>query len=201
MGSTMEKVRTALALAIVFLLVFTTNRLDKRHFEEVQKNLTAMHEDRVVAQDYLFDISKHFFDKRLRLLSGELMSFAKDDELDTLLARYAKTGLTKKEEEVFLRMEKDISQLQAKGIVNYKDTRGTSAEMLLDRIESNLDELSDIQVKESKSLKIRAGKSLESNRLISNLEIGLILVIGAILQFAIFFGGKRKKAKGRISGS
>jgi hypothetical protein len=194
MDSSLEKIRTVLALVVVFILVFTTNRLDKRHFEEVQKSIVAIHEDRVVAQDYLFDMSKYFYEKRLNVADEGYMKFD-DAELVGLMEKYETTRLTKKEEEVYNRMKGNIDELKNLGSIADGPDNDRGARTLLNRIDENLAELSDIQVRESKSLKLRAQESLESNLLISNMEIVLVLIIGIILQIAVFYGGKKRKKR------
>lgn len=200
MGSSAEKVRTVLALIIVIGLVFTTNRLDKRHFEQVQENITSIHEDRVLAQDYLFDLSNIFHERRLRMTQGELVSFENDNEIEVILDKYRATYLTSKEKELFQRLTTNLNQLEQLGAATYGSAEGNTPHAILKRIDKILAELSDIQVRESKSLKLRAQKSLESNLLVSNLEIILVVVIGIILQFALFHGGKKRKTKWSTKG-
>jgi hypothetical protein len=190
MRSTGEKIRNVLALIIVFGLVFTTNRLDRRHFEQAQESLSTIYYDRVLAQDYLFDLSNVFHNRRLRIADGELVSFENDREIESLLVKYEQTTLTRKEETLFLRLKENLNDLKGLGYAG----DGNSARTYLDRIDSNLAELSDIQVRESKSHKVRGQESLESNQLISNMELILILFIGVVLQFALFYGGKKKQA-------
>ena len=52
-----NRINIGLALSIVFLLVFATNRLDKRHFETVQNTVISLHTDRVIAQDLIYKMN------------------------------------------------------------------------------------------------------------------------------------------------
>jgi aminopeptidase N len=185
-----EKIRTVLGLIMVILLVFITNRLDQKHFEEVQEKLSSIYYDRVVAQDYLFDLSNAFHDRKMRMANLEILNFNNDQEIDALIAKYEETTLTKKEKELFGRLKENIDDLKAQGMIKRE-----TANANIERIEVLLADLSDIQLKESKSLKIQAQDSLDSSNLMSNLEMALIIIFGIVLQFVLFQGGKKKKTK------
>jgi hypothetical protein len=60
-------------------------------------------------------------------------------------------------------------------------------------IKEDLITLSKIQTSESKQLTSLAQKSLDTNNLMSNFEIGFILLIGLLLQFTIFYRVKKTK--------
>jgi hypothetical protein len=62
-------------------------------------------------------------------------------------------------------------------------------------IKSDLIELSEIQIKESQSLTSIAQRSLDTNNLMSNLEIGFLVFIGLIIQFTIFYRVKKSKTE------
>ena len=60
-------------------------------------------------------------------------------------------------------------------------------------IKADLIKLSEIQIKESKNLTSIAQKSLDTNNLMSKLEIGFLVLIGLIIQFTIFYRVKKSK--------
>lgn len=186
--SEMEKIRTILGLVMIIILVFMTNRLDKKHFEEVQETIISIHYDRVVAQDYLFQLTNLVQEDHRKVLKGELNSIDQSGETKALLDQYAETTLTKRESEVFGRLKDNIDLVSSPNNIE----PGASSEAIFARIDQNLKELAGIQVKESKTLKISAQDSLDSNNLMSNMEMILIILFGIILQFVLFSGGKKK---------
>lgn len=181
-----------MGLVMVILLVFITNRLDQKHFEEVQDKLSSIYYDRVVAQDYLFDLSSIFHDRQMRMTKLEILNFNNDQEIETLIEKFEETSLTRKEKELFERLKENVNDLKALGNTT---GQGAAAQATLDRIEILLADLSDIQLKESKSLKIQGQDSLDSSKLMSNMEMGIIILFGIVLQFVLFQGGKKKKTK------
>ena len=62
-----NRVNVGLALSIVFLLVFATNRLDKRHFDTVQNTVLSLHTDRVIAQDFIYKMNAIIYNKQLSI--------------------------------------------------------------------------------------------------------------------------------------
>lgn len=188
MGSASEKIRTVLGLVMVILLVFITNRLDQEHFEEVQNTITTIYEDRVVAQWDLIQLTNLIYNVQMKMGDGELVSLDSTGELERVLNEYGQTTLTKRENEIFGRLKENLNKLSAPGVI----PQGSATINTFERIHENLEELSEIQVKESRSLKIQAQESLDSSNLMSNMEMILIIIFGVVLQFVLFSGGKRK---------
>jgi len=188
MGVGSEKVRTVLGLVMIILLVFITNRLDKQHFEEVQSTITEIYEDRVVAQYDLFQLTNLIYNLEIRVQNGEFVTLDKDGEIRRVLDEFEQTTLTKRESTVLGRLKDNLDKLSGSEVIPQGQTTTTTFK----RIHSNLEELADIQVRESKSLKIRAQDSLDSNNLMSYMEMIVIIIFGIVLQFVLFSGGKRR---------
>ncbi len=188
MGTGSEKIRTILGLVMVILLVFITNQMDKKHFEDVQGTITTIYEDRVVAQYDLFQLTNLLYDHQMRMREGEIVAFDKNGEVNRVITEYGQTTLTKREEEIFGRLKENLNKLSGSDFI----PQGPTTETTFERIHENLEELSAIQVKESKTLKIQAQDSLDSSNLMSNMEMIIIIIFGIVLQFVLFSGGKRK---------
>ncbi|MFT6998380.1 MAG: hypothetical protein ACJAQ4_002141 [Cryomorphaceae bacterium] len=188
MGTASEKIRTVLGLVMIILLVFITNRLDKKHFEEVQGTITEIYEDRVVAQYDLFQLTNLIYEAEFGVQERDTFPFDKNGKVETLLNEFEQTTLTKREREVFGRMKDNIQKLKLPEMLLSSLENTTTFE----RIHQNLEELSEIQVKESNSLRIQAQESLNSSNLMSNMEMILIIIFGIVLQFVLFSGGKKK---------
>ena len=65
-----NKFKAALALATVIILVISTNRLDHNHFERLQESFNSVYEDRLVAEKYLFELSRQFQTKTSLIQNG-----------------------------------------------------------------------------------------------------------------------------------
>lgn len=189
-----SRINIGLALTIVLLLVFATNRIDKRHFETVQNTITTLHKDRIVAQDFIYKMNTIIYQKQLLILDESAKKGNLDKYFYILLENFEQTKLTKKEAEIFEKLKTDFAQLilkekkVAEGSMQ-KDNLINS----LNSIKIDLVSLSEIQISESKHLTGLAQKSLDTNNLMSNLEIGFIILIGLLLQYTIFYRVKKTK--------
>ena len=190
-----NRINIGLALAIVFLLVFATNRLDKRHFETVQNTVISLHTDRVIAQDLIYKMNLIIYNKQLSLLGENSKNASNNlnDDFNLLIENFSETKLTKKESQIFEKLQGDfktLTNLETKKLENKEELLAN-----INIIKSDLIKLSEIQIKESKSLTSIAQKSLDTTNLMSNLEIGFLVLIGLIIQFTIFYRVKKSKTE------
>ena len=188
-----NRINIGLALSIVFLLVFATNRLDKRHFETVQNTVISLHTDRVIAQDLIYKMNLIIYNKQLSLLgeSSKNVNHNLNKDFNLLIEKFSETKLTKKESQIFEKLKVDfnkLTDLEAKMLENNEEILTN-----INIIKSDLIKLSEIQIKESKNLTSIAQKSLDTNNLMSKLEIGFLVLIGLIIQFTIFYRVKKSK--------
>tara|TARA_R110001592_G_scaffold100574_2_gene285417 strand:+ start:91 stop:696 length:606 start_codon:yes stop_codon:yes gene_type:complete len=191
-----NRINIGLALTIVFLLVYATNRIDKNHFETVQNALITLHTDRVVAQDFIFEMNTIIYKKQLHFIEESPSNIHKNlnDEFYILVEGFSNTKLTPKEETIFDELQIDFDKLI---LLEKKYLEGTAEKDAiinnLNIIKTDLIQLSEIQTSESKNLTSIAQKSLDTNNLISNFEIGFLILIGLLIQFTIFYRVKKSK--------
>ena len=172
-------VNIGFALLVVFLLVFATNRIDKRHFETVQDTLTTVYEDRVVAQDYVYKMNNIIHQKQLQLLDSNSTDNQNNlnKEFATLIDVFSTTKLTPKESKIFDGLKQNFEIL--KNNENQDDNQLNQNELLdiINTIKTDLDNLALIQLSESKYKVGIAQKSLDTNNLMSTLEIVFLVLI------------------------
>jgi uncharacterized Zn finger protein len=193
-----QKIKIAAASLVVFLLVLATNIMDNNHFDIVQQSLETVLDDRLVAKDYIYKISRqiHLKNKLLYTSDNELMAKANqkaNDSIQILVEKYAATELTPKEAQYFESLENNLDKL----IQVEKQLYGKSpseqvaaiekAETYFTRISSNLDVLSEVQLAEGIRQIHYSNRAIENSNLIAKLEIGALIVIGLIIQIFIFF--------------
>ncbi len=195
--STSNRINIIFALTVVFLMVFLTNRIDKNHFETAQQTLTAIHQDRVLAQDYIYRMNTILHKKYIQIQNDTL--FVERADLNTnfqsLIDDFASTKLTTQESKTFRLLIENFNKLTATEtkVIDSKNlmaSKETFNKLFID-IQGNLDTLSETQVSESKNLKFLAQKSLDSNQMMSNFEIGFLVIIGILIQFILFYRVKK----------
>lgn len=191
-----QKIKIALALLTVFLLVITTNILDNKRYSALQNHSTSVYEDRLMAENYLFHLLKHLKDKRQSLNEAETrynpQTFI-DDSIREIIVNYEATKLTREESEYFKLFKDNLADLN---LLEHKlENSVNSAEFNLlvsklklhyEKIWNNLESLSNIQVTEGNRLTTSSTRILSSSSLNSKLEIGVLIIIGIIIQILIF---------------
>jgi hypothetical protein len=136
------------------------------------------------------------YEKQLLILDESANYIDFNNDFHILLENFSNTKLTTKEAKIFDRLKTDFNELI---ITEKKAIEGSiEKEVLiasLNTIKIDLVRLSEIQISESKHLTSLAQKSLDTTNLMSNLEIGFIILIGLLLQFTIFYRVKKSKNK------
>lgn len=189
--SVYNKINITVALLIVFILVLATNRIDKRHFDTAQSTLIAVHDDRVVAQDYLFKMVNSINQQQLDLVtnSNPANYSILNSEIRELIELYATTKLTSKEAKIYNRLQGDFSDLEKLNNTVDQQKQITRA---LNTLKADVDQLALLQVTESRQLTNMAQKSLDMNSLLSKIELVFLVIIVLFIQFIVFHKVKNK---------
>ncbi len=194
----LQRISVGLILAIAFLLVLVSNRLDNRHFETIQNTVNSVYKDRVVAQNLIYELSTILHKKALRFSLDQTNSEAhikENSEVANILTEFRKTELTSKEYNLLLELSEDFEDFLTleKKMISPQVTAQQKTEVLtaLNSMRQQLDGLAKIQLEESEQLTELSNKSLGMNVLMSRLELGLMIVIGIAMMALIFYPIKK----------
>ncbi|CAM3712825.1 MCP four helix bundle domain-containing protein [Flavobacterium chungbukense] len=189
-----NKAKAAFVLLIVMLIILLGNFNTLRNSKNVNDNINAIYNDRLVVAHYIFQYSKqlHFIKAEAEKL--DLSDNIKKSEIIHTLDiihniddLYAKTVLTNKEKQhfdVFLGACKEIN-LQVKN-KNWNKIAVSSAEAL-----KTLESLSQIQIVEGKAKLAAANSMYNRNNSIGQLQIGLLIILGGITFYLLIKKIKR----------
>ncbi|WP_420578247.1 MCP four helix bundle domain-containing protein [Ekhidna sp.] len=193
-----QRIRAGAALAVVFLLIIATNLIDKNHFRIVKENLTTVYEDRLLAKNYLYRISRHVQQKKEVLQSadndesGEL-HLAINDSIGMFMDKFASTKLTERESLRFESLQKNIQALKkfentsvTSESITPEAPISTNSEQYFEAVFQDLDALFKIQLEEGSRVISSSNQTIQSSDLITKLEIGALIIIGFLIQLLIF---------------
>jgi len=197
-----QRMQVGFILAIAFLLVLGSNRLDQRHFSNIQTTVNSVFKDRVVVQDFIYQLNNIFHKKELRLLLNDDFKAitSENQKVEQLLIDFSTTKLTLKESNLLKDLNIGFSKLSVlenkiavspTGIIS---DNGTIAIKTLMQIQRELDGLAEIQLNESAQLTQLSKKSLGMNMLISQLEVAFLIIIGIAMLVLIFYPIKKASA-------
>ncbi len=178
-----NKTKAAFVLLIVMLLILLGNFNTLQNSKNVNDNINAIYNDRLVVAHYIFQYSKqlHFIKAEAEKLNlsdntrrTEIIHTL--DIVHNIDDLYAKTVLTNKEKQYF-----DAFLLSCKEINNqvenksWREIVNTSEEAL-----KTLESLSQIQIEEGKAKLAAANAMYSKNNSIGQLQIALLVILGGI---------------------
>ena len=178
-----NKTKAAFILLVVMLIILLGNFNTLQNSKNVNENINAIYNDRLVVAHYIFQYSKelHFIKAETEKL--DLSDNIKKDEITQTLSvihniddLYAKTVLTNKEKQyfdTFLISCKEINKQLAHK--NWGKIANLSHDALI-----TLESLSNIQIQEGKTKLASANALYSKNNSLGQLQIALLIILGGI---------------------
>lgn len=184
-----------LVLGVSFLLILIANLIDYKYLSNVRRNVNSIYNDRVVAQDYIYRLSKLFHQKQLSMGQSisDLNRSHQNDSIDRLLFHFSKTELTRSEAGFFFDLQKNYVELMSLENV-LKRPNGLTLDIRQDigrelkEIRKNLDDLEGVQFKEGAEMTQSSNRSLGMNAFLSKLELAFLIVNGAVILYMVMLG-------------
>jgi len=204
-----QKIKIALSLTIMIVMLLMTNFLSKRHFSKLQGSFTSVYEDRLLVEIHIYkittflnekDILLHeYFENRGRLEHTRFSSL--NDSIEAHIMAYEKTVFTAEEAEVFKKFKRNLTQLSAQEhAILSQEISTENYDLLLNAnkyhamLSSNLSQLSNIQREEGQRLLNQSKQLMASNKVTLQFELVILIVIGLIVQ-ALIFSSKSARPK------
>ncbi len=194
-----KKIQLMLGVLFVFILILATNLIDQRNFEEMQSSIKTIYEDRLVAQDIIYDLNLHIQNKDMAnalqnydLYKSQVGSINKN--IERLLVKYEATKLTPKESDLLADLKYEI-QLLTKHEVSITDSSNRTHDLIetqLTKIKSNLLALEQVQLEEGKRAVGKGEKAIYTSELFTNMEICGLIILAIIFQVIILTGPKKQ---------
>lgn len=190
------KIKKVASILLIFLIVLSTNIVDKENFNRLKKSVTTIYEDRVVAGDLLFESLILVHEKEIALISSDAHFYEKrneetNHEIKSYIEIYEQTKLTSKEQMLFNEFKNEFNHLK-KLEESYVDSK---PELLksIDKITQKLQSLSKIQVEEGKQQMFMSNKTMKTIDLFTQVEIIFLIMMAIIVQVIIFYDPKKSK--------
>ena len=189
-----KKRNETLILLSILLMIAMIGYMHKKHLSDMEETVTAIYEDRLVAKDYVFFLTKTINTKKLALNSSdELVEevVIANHTIDQLLVSFENTKLTSEESALFLKLKDEIdlsfefeSQIIHNPMLTQREMVIQQLNNQYDLILADLEDLSEIQLYEGKRRLESSNKVMASNRITSRLEIALLIVVVLVFLMA-----------------
>lgn len=194
------KLKWILGILLVFVLVLATNLIDRNNFISVRDSIVTIYEDRLIANDLLFDMAAAIHQKELALASADT-SFFKDQNqkvtanIQAILQAYEQTRLTDEERQVFKGLKKDVAALES-AEVDFVATgflRDDLMHKTITAIKGDLLQLSKIQLTEGRRQMLKSNETLDLVELYTRIEIIFLVVLAVLLQVIVLYKPRAKE--------
>lgn len=176
------------ALFLLCLLVLFSNYIDRDHTNNVKNSINTLYNDRLIAEDYILKMTIDVYQIKEALNTSTSKSNIADERITNLLSDihavcnvYLKTKLTESEDIRFTELRQLLNEFEPSQVnsIQFKSENANKALVLLN-------ELSAIQLEESKLIMDRAEMLYNSGNTSLQFTSAIILVILLVLQALVF---------------
>lgn len=201
----LNKLKWVLGVALVFVLILTTNLIDRRNFRQVKESIITIYDDHLVTKDLVLELSSHVHEKAIAVALCDSAFFASQNKaankrIDELIYDLEKADLTPKADKALNRFKEDFETLKKdeKDLPQDKDAlaiqlRDFEVARDLRDLGQDLDQLAEIQMLEGRREMFVGKQAVDAVELLTKMEIYLLIGMALLVQFMILYSPKRRK--------
>lgn len=179
------------------------NVLHDKQVDALHQAMDEVYEDRLVAESYIYSLSKSFHNKKWMILDcspenevllNESAMLSDNKSIREIMNRYEATRLTQEEFSVFTKFKNSVQTLgdiESDFIKSLGPGNTFTADKVrilagYDNVFNELALLSEIQIKEGSLLRDKAKRLVSGHALLGNVELIFVILIGIIILNMIF---------------
>ena len=193
-----HKMKVLLSLAVVVVLLFVKDVMDKQNVTNLGSSFSSVYEDRLLPESYIYQMAEHLYHKRMLLdnldqngvvpaVHTEMQQH--NSAIENIVIAFEKTRLTDKEAAHFTSLKHNIKKtVEAERAYLAAIEDGLAFSHLSQQIDhyfeasaTNLKALSGIQLAEAKKLTDESKRIVAGSAILSRFEIVLLLIIALLL--------------------
>ena len=194
-----NKLKWILGILMVFVLIIATNLIDKNNFVRVRDSVVTIYEDRLVANDLIFEMLKSVQEKELAVaISDSTFFYSKNSKvnhnIEALVSRFEETKLTSQEENVFTDLKQNVKLLVDAETKFLNSGYADNAQVIkhIESLKTNLSDLSKIQLIEGNRQMSISKRALDSVELFTQIEIFILVFLAIVIQIIVMYNPKTK---------
>lgn len=195
-----SKLKWVLGILVVFLLIITTNLIDRNNFVRVKESVETIYEDRLVAKNLIYEMMSSVHQKEIALVKKDSIFYKLenskiDAKIDNLILKFESTKLTNSESGIFDNLKNNLNALfeVEKKLKDSNYTDNSKALSQIQRVKQDLDDLSEIQLDEgSRQLSI-SKRAIDNVELFTQLEIYVLIIMAIAIQIIIIYKPKNEE--------
>lgn len=193
-----QKAQIAFLLAIILVGILVKNVMERNNVSELGDSFSSVYEDRLLVESYIYQLSNHLYQKKLIFdncnVDGNLMTYQNqlekhNNDISNLIKEYEKTKFTETESTFFQSFKNSIRKitfLETQYMMSALGKNNPELDEQFKLAAADLQHLSTIQISEGKILSDQSKKIVAGSTILTQFELGMIVVIGLIIQALIF---------------
>ena len=192
-----NKLKWILGILMIFVLIIATNLIDKNNFVRVRDSVVSIYEDRLIANDLIFEMLKSLQHKELAVSLSDSTFFKNqnskiNDNLQSLVSRFEQTKLTSEEAKVFKDLKGNVQLLINFESQFLKSDYSDSSQIVdqIKRLKANLDDLSRIQLNEGSRQMSISKRAVDTVELFTQIEIYILVFLAILIQIIVMYKPK-----------
>lgn len=194
-----NKIKWITGILLVFIIVLTTNLVDRNNFQKLKHAVVTIYEDRIVANDLIFQLTLLMQEKELALARQDTGFFRRENaqinqEIRQLIRRYEQTKLTREEARIFENLKDQLAAIK-RYEAQYVSSGFQKKGPLLKTINASvhtLSNLSKVQLNEGKRQMDISKNTMKTVDLFTNIEIIFLVICAIMVQVIILYKPARE---------
>lgn len=194
-----NKIKWIVGILLIFVLIVTTNLVDKKNFARVKESVVTIYEDRLIVNDLIFEMLKSVQKKELAVALLDTAFFDQRNEIinadmKTYIARYEETKLTSEESKIFKELINNLELLISSEKLFLASDYNNKSDLLyqISKLKNNLTNLSKIQLDEGKRQMFISKEALDTVELFTQIEIFILVLLAILVQIIVMYKPKQK---------
>ncbi len=194
-----NKLKWILGILMIFVLIIATNLIDKNNFVRVRDSVVTIYEDRLIANDLIFEMLKSVQQKELAISLYDSTFFQNQNSkinvnLQSLVSRFEQTKLMPDEADVFKDLKRNVQSLIDSESQFLNSNYGDNSQVVnhIESLKINLNDLSKIQLYEGSRQMSISKRAIESVELFTQIEIYILVFLAIVIQIIVMYKPKEQ---------
>lgn len=194
-----DKIKWILGISMIFILIITTNLVDRNNFLRINNSIETIYEDRLVVKDLLLKISNHIQKKEIAALSLDSNFYLNENDqlnrdIENYIFEYDQTKLTSKEKEILGDFKNNFNELRKMELefIQSNFTKNSSLLKLFPVIKRNIEDLAQIQLQEGRRQLDISRSAMDTVDLFTRIEIYILIFLAILIQIIVIYNPKRE---------
>ena len=192
-----NKIKWVLGILMIFILILSTNLIDRKNFIRMKDSVVTIYEDRIIANDLIFEMSKSVHEKEIAVVLLDSVFFNQvnlkvNADFQSLISRFELTKLTAEEGKIFDELKNNIQSLiKAEDIfINSGFVNEAEVVKYISKIKYNLSGLSKIQLNEGRKQMSISKRAIDTVELFTQIEVYFLVFLAIIIQIIVMYQPK-----------